>query len=142
MKWAPNKKLHLEVALIKAIQTLSQVTLNEVIETEIVADSPCDLVIRTRRVAADADTSDNGVLGIVKTEATAEDVDASDALAHERPYKEAWPLARAVEEIALLGGAQFDPEVARAFAALDHSALLAPIARTSLSAPPMRRVSA
>jgi DNA polymerase III subunit gamma/tau len=32
MKWAPNKRLHFEVALIKAIQTLSQVTLNEVIE--------------------------------------------------------------------------------------------------------------
>jgi DNA polymerase III subunit gamma/tau len=32
MKWAPNKKLHFEVALIKAIQTLGQVTLNEVIE--------------------------------------------------------------------------------------------------------------
>ena len=32
MKWAPNKKLHFEVALIKAIQTLSQVTLSEVIE--------------------------------------------------------------------------------------------------------------
>jgi DNA polymerase-3 subunit gamma/tau len=32
MKWAPNKKLHFEVALIKAIQSLGQVTLNEVIE--------------------------------------------------------------------------------------------------------------
>jgi DNA polymerase-3 subunit gamma/tau len=32
MKWAPNKKLHFEVALIKAIQMLGQVTLNEVIE--------------------------------------------------------------------------------------------------------------
>ena len=32
MKWAPNKKLHFEVAVIKAIQTLSQVTLNEVID--------------------------------------------------------------------------------------------------------------
>ena len=32
MKWAPNKKLHFEVALIKAIQTLGQVTLTEVIE--------------------------------------------------------------------------------------------------------------
>jgi DNA polymerase-3 subunit gamma/tau len=32
MKWPPNKKLHFEVALIKAIQTLSQVTLDEVIE--------------------------------------------------------------------------------------------------------------
>ncbi len=32
MKWAPNKKLHFEVAVIKAVQTLSQVTLDEVIE--------------------------------------------------------------------------------------------------------------
>ena len=31
MKWAPNKRLHFEVAVIKAIQTLSQATLNEVI---------------------------------------------------------------------------------------------------------------
>jgi DNA polymerase-3 subunit gamma/tau len=31
MKWAPNKKLHFEVAVIKAIQTLSQVTLDQVI---------------------------------------------------------------------------------------------------------------
>ena len=32
MKWAPNKRLHFEVAVIKAIQTLGQVTLNQVIE--------------------------------------------------------------------------------------------------------------
>jgi DNA polymerase-3 subunit gamma/tau len=32
MKWAPNKKLHFEIALIKAIQTLGQATLSEVID--------------------------------------------------------------------------------------------------------------
>src|SRR6201987_661963 len=32
MKWAPNKKLHFEVASIRAIQTLGQATLDEVIE--------------------------------------------------------------------------------------------------------------
>jgi len=32
MKWAPNKKLHFEVAVIRAIQTLGQTTLDEVIE--------------------------------------------------------------------------------------------------------------
>jgi len=32
MKWAPNKKLHFEVAIIKAIQILGQATLDEVIE--------------------------------------------------------------------------------------------------------------
>lgn len=33
MRWAPNKKMHFEIAVIKAVQTLSQTTLNEVIET-------------------------------------------------------------------------------------------------------------
>jgi DNA polymerase-3 subunit gamma/tau len=32
MKWVPNKKLHFEVAIIKAIQSLSQATLDEVIQ--------------------------------------------------------------------------------------------------------------
>src|SRR5205823_5321309 len=32
MKWAPNKKLHFEVAVIRAIQTLDQATLDQVIE--------------------------------------------------------------------------------------------------------------
>jgi len=32
MKWAPNKKLHFEVAIIKAIQSLNQATLDQVIE--------------------------------------------------------------------------------------------------------------
>jgi len=32
MKWAPNKKLHVEVAIIRAIQSLGQATLDEVIE--------------------------------------------------------------------------------------------------------------
>jgi len=33
MKWAPNKKMHFEIAVIRAIQILSQATLNEVLET-------------------------------------------------------------------------------------------------------------
>jgi DNA polymerase III subunit gamma/tau len=33
MKWAPNKKLHFEIAVIKAIHTLQQTTLSEVIDT-------------------------------------------------------------------------------------------------------------
>jgi DNA polymerase III subunit gamma/tau len=32
MKWAPNKKLHFEIAVIRAIQTLDQTTLDQVIE--------------------------------------------------------------------------------------------------------------
>jgi DNA polymerase-3 subunit gamma/tau len=33
MKWAPNKKMHFEVALIRAIQTLQSATLTEVLDT-------------------------------------------------------------------------------------------------------------
>lgn len=33
MRWAPNKKLHFEIALIRAVQSLSTATLDEVIET-------------------------------------------------------------------------------------------------------------
>lgn len=33
MKWAPNKKLHFEIAVVKAIQILQQATLDEVIQT-------------------------------------------------------------------------------------------------------------
>ncbi len=33
MKWAPNKRMHFEIAVIRAIQTLQQVSLSEVIET-------------------------------------------------------------------------------------------------------------
>jgi DNA polymerase-3 subunit gamma/tau len=32
MKWAPNKKMHLEIAMIRAIQTLGQASLTEVID--------------------------------------------------------------------------------------------------------------
>ncbi len=41
--------------------------------------------------------------------------DVFDALTHERPYKQAWPVARAVEEIRGQRGRQFDPEIVDAF---------------------------
>jgi putative two-component system response regulator len=44
--------------------------------------------------------------------------DVFDALTHKRPYKEPWPVARALEEIAYLKGHQFDPELTDLFIAL------------------------
>ncbi|MGH2693548.1 MAG: HD domain-containing phosphohydrolase [Actinomycetota bacterium] len=41
--------------------------------------------------------------------------DVFDALTHERPYKHAWPEDEAVDEIRHQSGAQFDPDVVRAF---------------------------
>jgi len=53
MKWAPNKRLHFEVAIIKAIQTLSQVTLNEVIEKlAALRDGKSEAQTQASRVAA------------------------------------------------------------------------------------------
>lgn len=50
--------------------------------------------------------------------------DVFDALTHPRPYKQAWPVEEAVEEIQGLRGRQFDPEVVDAFMALDPRGLV------------------
>ena len=41
--------------------------------------------------------------------------DVFDALTHERPYKEAWPVKRAAAHVAAESGAHFDPSVVAAF---------------------------
>ncbi len=41
--------------------------------------------------------------------------DVFDALTHTRPYKDAWPVERAMEELAAQAGKQFDPAVVEAF---------------------------
>jgi PAS domain S-box-containing protein/putative nucleotidyltransferase with HDIG domain len=41
--------------------------------------------------------------------------DVFDALTHERPYKEAWPLEKALTELRSQSGRQFDPKVIEAF---------------------------
>lgn len=48
-------------------------------------------------------------------------VDVFDALTHARPYKLAWPVDRAIAEIAALRGRQFDPAVVDAFLSLNLS---------------------
>ncbi|MBS1713033.1 MAG: response regulator [Armatimonadetes bacterium] len=45
--------------------------------------------------------------------------DVYDALTHERPYKEAWPVAQAVAEIRYQSGKQFDPDIVDAFLSID-----------------------
>jgi HD-GYP domain-containing protein (c-di-GMP phosphodiesterase class II) len=53
--------------------------------------------------------------------------DVFDALTHDRPYKKAWTVEAALEEIRGLSGRQFDAEVVEAFETLEHSDLLAPV---------------
>jgi PAS domain S-box-containing protein len=48
--------------------------------------------------------------------------DVFDALIHDRPYKSAWPLGRAIAEIERCCGTQFDPRVVAAFLALEPGA--------------------
>ncbi len=51
-------------------------------------------------------------------------VDAFDAISHERPYKPAWPLEKALEEIQRCSGSHFDPDIVEAFLRLDRPALV------------------
>jgi putative two-component system response regulator len=44
--------------------------------------------------------------------------DVFDALTHKRPYKIAWPVDAALEEIAQLKGSQFDPQLSDLFIVL------------------------
>lgn len=50
--------------------------------------------------------------------------DVFDALTHERPYKAAWPIEEAVEEILNQREKQFDPAVVDVFRELDHMSLI------------------
>jgi putative two-component system response regulator len=47
-------------------------------------------------------------------------IDVFDALVHERPYKAAWPLSKALHEIESQSGSHFDPTVVDAFLHLPH----------------------
>jgi putative two-component system response regulator len=58
--------------------------------------------------------------------------DVFDALTHERPYKEAWPVRKAVEEILSQAERQFDPSVVDQFAELDHEDLLTRVEQRQL----------
>jgi putative two-component system response regulator len=50
--------------------------------------------------------------------------DVFDALTHERPYKDAWPVHQAVEEIRAHRGTQFDPKLVDVFLELDPDSLI------------------
>lgn len=46
--------------------------------------------------------------------------DVFDALTHQRPYKDAWPVDRSIDEIRTQRGRQFDPAVVDAFLAVQE----------------------
>jgi len=50
--------------------------------------------------------------------------DVFDALTHERPYKKAWSVVEAKNEIAAQSGHQFDERVVQAFLSLPHETLI------------------
>jgi putative two-component system response regulator len=59
--------------------------------------------------------------------------DVFDALTHERPYKAAWKVDRAIAEIVAQSGRHFDPRVVDAFMELDHQSLVSPLGSTATS---------
>jgi putative two-component system response regulator len=63
--------------------------------------------------------------------------DVFDTLTHVRPYREAFTVDRAVDEIRRMARSTFDPRVVGAFDLLDHPSLLAPVEPESLEAAPI-----
>jgi putative two-component system response regulator len=63
--------------------------------------------------------------------------DVFDTLTHVRPYREAFPVERAVEEVRRMARSTFDPRVVGAFDLLDHASLLGPVAEEALEAAPI-----
>jgi DNA polymerase III subunit gamma/tau len=84
MKWAPNKKLHFEVAVIKAIQSLGQATLDEVIVRlgELRDGKP---TAEKKTLGADADST---VASPARKPAAAETADVAAARVSETPNGE------------------------------------------------------
>lgn len=66
--------------------------------------------------------------------------DTFDALMHQRPYKEAWPFDKAVEEIRRQSGKQFDPHLVDVFLQMDADTLTPPPS-TLLSLPVISSVN-
>lgn len=63
--------------------------------------------------------------------------DVFDTLTHVRPYREAFSVDRALDEIRRLSRTTFDPRVVGAFELLDHVSLLGPVEPESLEAAPV-----
>jgi putative two-component system response regulator len=59
--------------------------------------------------------------------------DVFDVLTHERPYKGAWPVDKAIAEVERECGAHFDPSVVAAFMRLDHPALRFPTGASTIA---------
>lgn len=115
------------------IEEFDVVKTHTVIGAKILSGSPSPLMMMAEEIAwshherwdgrgyAGAIAEEIPLMGRVTTVA-----DVFDALTHERPYKEAWPLERAIEEIAAQQGEQFDPRIVDAFVAIqEHLAVAA-----------------
>ena len=62
--------------------------------------------------------------------------DTFDALTHDRPYKPAWTIDRAIAEIQRLRGTKFDPEIIDAFDQLDPGQLIREPVPSAPAVPP------
>lgn len=107
------------------------IRLHAALGAEILSGSKSDVLQLAERIALTHHEwwNGNGYPGQLRAEEIPECgrivavADVFDALTHARPYKAAWPVERAVDEVHRLRGMQFDPDVVDAFDQLDAEEL-------------------
>jgi putative two-component system response regulator len=114
-------------------EEFEEMKLHTTIGARILAGSTSSLLQQAEKIAATHHErwDGRGYHGLVAGDIPLESrivglADVFDALTHERPYKSAWPVEQAVDEIMGGRGAHFDPMIVDAFATLDPIALVNP----------------
>ncbi|HYR58260.1 MAG TPA: hypothetical protein VEO95_06510, partial [Chthoniobacteraceae bacterium] len=127
MKWAPNKKMHFEVAAIRAIQTLNQATLTDVLETLTAlrggAPSPAKAGVRSQPAATATAAPQRRSL----SEAVAATLNQA------KPAGAAAPTPTKIAE---------EPDAAPTAARGDRGAVVSSAAKVESAAPPLAAESA
>lgn len=141
MKWAPNKKLHFEIAVIKAIQTLGQVTLTEVLDTLSAIQSGAPLPAPAERPKPRVPRPQQPPQSAARQQSAPPATPVSKPKPTAKPLENKTPAAPAPAAAAAPLPVKVEPELEEAPAATPTTTLLTPEASEEDDTPPWEEPS-